>query len=121
VAVPGKLVRQIIECLYRNNRLFSGSLQIGDRLVGPATLDAPVLAVVNTADDVAPMVSVKPFTDALSGNVRILDHPGEIGVCLQHLAILVGREAKVTVWPEIIAWIRSCASVDASRLARAER
>lgn len=109
VALPSRLVQQIVEWLYRDNRFVRGTLQIGDSLVGPSTLAAPVIAIVNTADDVAPMVSVKPFTDALPpANVQILQFPGEIGVCLQHLAILVGREAKVTIWPEIMAWIASC-------------
>lgn len=113
VALPGKLVKQIVECLYRDNRFFRETLRIGARLVGPSTLRVPVLAVVNTADDIAPMHSLKPFADALpSNNARIFDFPGEIGVGLQHLAILVGREAKVTVWPEIIAWMKSCPAKD---------
>lgn len=106
VPLPGKLVQQIIEWLYRENRFCRGTLKIGDALVGPTSLSAPVLAVVNTADDVAPMASLKPFTDSLpSKDVRIVEYPGEIGVCLQHLGILVGREALATVWPDIMAWI----------------
>jgi polyhydroxyalkanoate synthase subunit PhaC len=82
-------------------------LKIGQRPIGPATLTVPLLAIVNTADDVAPMVSLKPFTDAMPSNaVRVIEYPGEIGACLPHLAILVGREARAKVWPEIIAWIK---------------
>jgi polyhydroxyalkanoate synthase subunit PhaC len=106
VALPGKLVQQIIDWLYRENRFCRGALQVGEKPVGPATLSAPVLAVVNTADDVAPVVSLKPFTDAMpSMNARVIEYPGEIGVCLQHLGILIGHEARAAVWPEIIAWI----------------
>jgi polyhydroxyalkanoate synthase len=106
VALPGKLVRQIIDWLYREDRFRRGALEIGQRPIGPATLTVPVLAIVNTADDVAPMVSLKPFTDAMPSNaVRVIEYPGETGACLQHLAILLGREARAKVWPEIIAWI----------------
>ena len=32
---------------------------------------------------------------------------GEIGVCLQHLGILIGRRAHEQVWPQIFSWINS--------------
>jgi polyhydroxyalkanoate synthase subunit PhaC len=108
VPVPGKLVHQIIEWLYRENRFCRGDLKIGDTLVGPFSLSAPTLAVINTADDVAPLDSVKSFIDAMpTRDVRIVEYPGEIGVCLQHLGILIGRDAQVQIWPEIIFWINS--------------
>ncbi len=107
VALPGNPVRQIIEWLYRGNRFCRGELIIGERLVGSATLSAPTLAVVNTVDDIAPLSSLKPFTDAMAKNVRLIEYAGEIGVCLQHLGILVGRQAQAGVWPEIVAWLKS--------------
>ncbi len=107
VALPGKLVQQIVDWLYREDRFRRGTLKIGETLAGPANLSVPVLAVVNTADDVASLVSLKPFIDAMPlKNVQVIEFPGEIGVCLQHLAILVGREAQAKVWPDIIAWMR---------------
>ena len=108
VPLPGKLVHQIIEWLYRENRFWRGTLKVGETLVGPSTLSVPTLAVVNTVDEVAPLASVKPFTDAMpAGNVRIIEYPGEIGVGLQHLGILVGRQAHARVWPEIMSWLNS--------------
>jgi polyhydroxyalkanoate synthase len=108
VPLPGKLVHQIIEWLYREDRFCRGDLKIGVSLIGPLTLSVPTLAVVNTADDVAPLDSVKPFLDVMPmRNARIVEYPGEIGVCLQHLGILIGRKAHAEVWPEIISWIDS--------------
>jgi polyhydroxyalkanoate synthase len=40
-------------------------------------------------------------------DVRIVEYPGEVGVCLQHLGILIGRKAHAQVWPEIIFWIEA--------------
>ena len=106
VPVPGKLVRHIIEWLYREDRFCRGDLKIGGKLIGPHRLSVPTLAVVNAADDVAPFDSVKPFIDAMPiRDVRIIEYSGEIGVCLQHLGILIGRKARAQVWPEIISWI----------------
>ena len=105
--LPGKLVHQIIEWLYRENRFCSNQLKIGEKVVGPSTLSVPTLAVVNTADEVAPLNSLKPFADAMAKNVQIIEYPGELGVCLQHLGILVGRHAQAHVWPEILSWLKS--------------
>ncbi len=107
VALPGRLVHQIVKWLYRENRFCRGNLKIGEKLVGPSTLSAPTLAVVNTVDEVAPMASLKPFADAMARNMRIMEYPGEIGVCLQHLGILVGRQAHAGIWPAIISWLKS--------------
>jgi polyhydroxyalkanoate synthase len=106
VPLPGKLVHQIVEWLYRENRFCRGTLEVGGALAGPSTLSAPMLALVNTADEVASLASLKPFTDAMpAGVARIIEFPGETGACLQHLAILVGRRAHAQTWPQIIAWI----------------
>ena len=107
IALPGKLAHQILEWLYRENRLCRGVLQIGETLAAPSNLSVPTLAIVNMADEVAPLASIKPFTDAMPRtNVRVIEYPGEVGVCLQHLGILVGRQARMTVWPDIISWLK---------------
>ena len=108
ISLPGKLVHQLIEWLYRENLFCQGALTIGGTLVGPQSMSVPTLAVINTADDVATLDSVKPFIDAMpTSDARIIEYPGEIGVCLQHLGILVGRQAHTQVWPDITSWIGS--------------
>jgi polyhydroxyalkanoate synthase len=108
VALPGKLVSEIVEWLYRENRFGRGDLQLGGQTIGPKTLSAPTLAVVNTADAVAPLDSVSPLGEALGPEkFTILSYPGETGVALQHLGILVGREAHAEAWPKIIDWIQA--------------
>ena len=108
VPLPGKLVHQIVQWLYRENRLCRGTLKVSEILVGPSSLSVPALAIVTTADEVAPLASVKPFIDAMPATgVRIIQYPGEVGIGLQHLGILVGRQARAHVWPEIISWIKT--------------
>lgn len=108
VRLTGKLVYQIIQWLYRENRFCRETLKVGEALVGPSSLSVPTLAVVTMADEVAPLASVKPCIDAMPvTGVRIIQHPGEVGVGLQHLGILVGRQARAHVWPEIIHWIKT--------------
>jgi poly[(R)-3-hydroxyalkanoate] polymerase subunit PhaC len=108
VPLPGKLVRDILEALYQENQLYNGTLVIGGRTIGPSCIRAPTLAVANTIDEVAPPESVIPFLEAMSGaDTRFIAYPAEAGVVLQHLGILVGRNAYARIWPQIISWIRS--------------
>ncbi len=114
VPLSGRLVDQVIQWLYCEDRFSRGTLPIGDRLIGPSGLSVPVLAAVSAADEVAPRASVAPFFEAMpTKNARIIEYPGEAGVGLQHLAILAGRQAYAQVWPQIIEWLgaeRQCAA-----------
>jgi polyhydroxyalkanoate synthase len=102
----GRLFRQILERLYRENQFCQGVLTVLGRRIGPSCLDLPILAIVNIADEVAPLASIEPFCEALpSKDVYVIKYPGEIGVALQHLGVLVGRDAYASVWPKIIAWL----------------
>jgi polyhydroxyalkanoate synthase subunit PhaC len=106
VPLPGRLVGEILQLLYRENRLCRGTLSVRNRVVGPRSLRLPTLAVVNTADEIAPPTSIIPFINAVPGQkVHVIEHAGEIGVGLQHLAILVGRQTYARTWPEIISWL----------------
>jgi poly[(R)-3-hydroxyalkanoate] polymerase subunit PhaC len=107
IPLPGKLVHHIVDWLYRENRFFRGLLKIGGKLVGPSSLSVATLAVINIADDVAPSISVRPFADAMAEKARIIEYSGERGVCLQHLGILVGRNAQAHIWPRILSWLKS--------------
>ena len=106
IPLPGKLVRQIIDWLYRENRFCRGNLKIHEKFVGPHGLSAPTLMVINSADQIASTASIIPFTEKMTTKTQITQYPGEVGVCLQHLGILVGRQAQATIWPDIISWIK---------------
>jgi polyhydroxyalkanoate synthase len=108
VALPGRLFDEILQWLYRENRFCAGTLAIRDRRFGPISVSLPTLAVVNTADAIAPPASVDPFIEAMrERDLQRIACSGETGVGLQHLAILVGRNAHARIWPEIVAWLRA--------------
>jgi polyhydroxyalkanoate synthase len=108
VPLPTRLVHEILEWLYREDRLCRGTLSIGERTAAPSRLRLPTLAVVNPRDEIAPPASVLPFIDAMPGqDVCVLEYRGEVGVGLQHLGILVGHQAFARVWPEIISWLNA--------------
>jgi polyhydroxyalkanoate synthase len=117
VPLPGRLLREIVEWLYRDNRFYHGTLPIRGRVVGPSGLPLPTLMVINTADEIAPLASMAPFAQAMPGGAaRVIETAGESGAGLQHLAILVGCRAYAHVWPEIMSWIKASADAASSRL-----
>ncbi len=108
VALPARLVQQIIEWLYRQNRLCEGKLTVRNATLGPSKMRVPTLAVVNTADEIAGLASVKPFLDAMPmRDVGLIEYAGESGVSLQHLALLVGPRAYAQMWPETVSWLHA--------------
>jgi polyhydroxyalkanoate synthase subunit PhaC len=106
VPLPGKLMHQIIDWLYRENRFCREKLEVYEKFVGPHGLSTPTLMVINTADQIASFASLVPFTEKMTTKMQIIQYPGEVGVCLQHLGILVGRQARATIWPDILSWIK---------------
>jgi polyhydroxyalkanoate synthase len=108
VPLPARLVHQIVQWLYREDRFCRGTLRIGNTEIGPSSLRLPLLAVVNAADEIVPPASMTRFADAIADrHVRVVAYSGEAGVGLQHLALLVGRKARDQVWPEITAWLKA--------------
>jgi polyhydroxyalkanoate synthase subunit PhaC len=108
VALPGKLVNHIVQWLYRENRLCRGTLSVCNTTVGPANVRNPLLAIVNATDEIGPLASVAPFIDQMATkDIQIISCPNEVGVGLQHLGMLAGRQAYVSVWPQIISWIKA--------------
>ena len=108
VALPGKLVNQIVQWLYRENRFCHSTLTVLDRTVGPTRMPIPTLAIVNAADEIAPLTSVATFIDKMpTKDTGIIEHPGEIGVGLPHVGMLVGRAAYTWLWPQIVTWLKA--------------
>jgi len=107
-ALPGRLVHEIVEWLYRDNRFHRGTLPVEGRLVGPPGIACPVLAVVTAGDEVAPAASIDPFIAAVAASdVCRIDYAGETGVGLLHLGALIGRDAHARVWPQIVQWLQA--------------
>ncbi|GLK85798.1 alpha/beta hydrolase [Ancylobacter defluvii] len=106
VPLPGRLVHEIVRWLYREDRFRRGRIELEGRRLGPQDLRMPVLAMVNPSDEIGPRAAIEPFLAGMATNdTRIVEHPPEVGVGLQHLAILAGRRAHAETWPEIAAWI----------------
>jgi polyhydroxyalkanoate synthase len=108
--LPGRLFTEVVESLYREDRLTSGTLEIGDRQVGPKELRAPLVNVLDPRSHVIPARSVLPFHDAAASEEKlVIEYEGDVGVNLQHVGVLVGTSAHEKIWPEIFGWLEKVA------------
>ena len=106
--MPSRLFTDIVESLYRNDDFMQGRLSINGLSIGPQDLRAPLASVVDPRSKVIPLQAVVPFNQAAaSTNKLVLEYEGDIGVNLQHVGVLVGRNAHARIWPAIFAWLET--------------
>ena len=121
--LPRRLFEEVVDWLYREDRLMCGTLMVGQRRAAPELIHAPLLNVAETQSAVAPPESARPFYDAVrSTDKQWLWYEGDLGVCLQHLGMLVGKNAHEKLWPAIARWTHAHGSSrlfgEAKRLGR---
>jgi polyhydroxyalkanoate synthase len=104
--LPGKLFTDIVELLYRNDRLMQGELRVAGRKIGPSDLKAPLLCVVDPRSTIIPPKSIIPFHEAAAARPKkLLMYGGDVGVAVQHVGVLVGASAHSHIWPAIFDWL----------------
>jgi polyhydroxyalkanoate synthase len=106
-AMPARLFRDIVITLYRDDEFYGGALAIDEQHLGPDHMTMPILAVVNPINpDVPPWSTLRFLEQTHAPSCTVLNYAGEPGVALQHVGILVGRQAHATVWPRISGWLQ---------------
>jgi polyhydroxyalkanoate synthase subunit PhaC len=107
-ALPRRLVAELATLIVREDRFVRGTLEVGGRRAAPARLTAPLLCVLDRRCRLAPPESVLPFVEATASRAKALLHyEGDVGVALQHVGPLVGRNAHALLWPKIVEWTAS--------------
>jgi polyhydroxyalkanoate synthase len=105
---PQQLFTDVVDRLYRRDEFAAGTLTVAGRTVGPADLVAPVLTVVAPHSQVVPPSAVLPVHASFAAiEKQVLEYGGDTGVVVQHLGVLVGRNAHRILWPRILAWLDS--------------
>jgi polyhydroxyalkanoate synthase len=106
--LPGKLFTDIVESLYRRDEFMQGKLAIGARTIGPQSLATPLVSVYDPRSKVIPPAAVVPFHEAAASPRKLLlRYEGDVGVNLQHVGVLVGRNAHAQIWPAIFNWLEA--------------
>jgi putative long chain acyl-CoA synthase len=96
----GPAISDVVDMLV-DNRLREGGLVIGDRTVGLADLDCPILVVVGEADSFAPAPMVRKIVTA-APKAEVWECTLPVG----HFGLPVSSHAKAKTWPGVAAWVR---------------
>ena len=114
--LAGQLFVEVWEQLFRANRFMAGSLVVNGSRAVPAAVTTPLACVVDARCDIAPPQAVLPFHAAAgSAEKGLFWYEGDVGVSLQHVGMLVGRNAHRRLWPELAGWM--LAHADGAELA----
>jgi polyhydroxyalkanoate synthase len=109
-ALPRRLVAELATHIVREDRFARGALEIGGQAAMPSRLAAPLLCVVDPRCRLVPPAAVLPLLQAAgSPDKTVLHYDGDLGVSLQHVGPLVGRNAHALLWPKILDWIERVA------------
>jgi polyhydroxyalkanoate synthase len=94
LAYPGRTFAQLYHRFFRMNDLAAGRLEMNERTIDLANVEAPVLVVAGMNDVLAPADAVVGVEGLLTGapDVQVIRAPGG------HLGVLTGRGAKHTTW-----------------------
>lgn len=105
--LSGRLVAQVMDALYREDRFMRGTLCIDGQCVAPSDVAVPVAAIVDPRSRVVPAASVTGFVEAAASPATLLlQYGGDVGVALQHLGALIGDSAHRELWPRVLDWLQ---------------
>lgn len=100
IPYPGEAFKQFVQDFVRDDKLRRGGLQIGGHDVDLTRIDAKLLVVIGTADDVAPPASVAAALD----EIPVTDKEG-LRVPLGHIGLVAGSKAPELVWQPMARWL----------------
>jgi poly(3-hydroxyalkanoate) synthetase len=115
--LPGDFYLWIVAELFRDNKLISGSLEVGGSLVDLGRISVPLYLLAGATDHITPPPQVFAMKDYVSTpRARVVERTTSGG----HLGLFMGREALRDHWPPILAGVLEHSRPRASK-PRAER
>jgi poly(3-hydroxyalkanoate) synthetase len=102
VDLPGTYYLQVVEQLFKENRLAGGSFEILGRPIDLAGMRCPLFLLAARDDDV--VASEQIFATAHLVDSRHCAIERAIAPC-GHLGLFMGRKILAEVWPEIARWL----------------
>ncbi len=106
LVLPRRFVAELATQCLREDRFVRGALKVGGHVAAPSSFDAPLLCVVDPRCPLVPPAAMLPFLEAVASRDKtLLEYEREVGVALQHVGPLVGRNAHARLWPRILEWI----------------
>ncbi len=101
VAWPGPAMADFLRQFIAHNRMLEGGFVIEGRLVTLADITCPILSVVGSVDEIAPLAGVRAIRQAApQADVY------ELNLRAGHFGLVVGSTANTITWPAVAAWAR---------------
>ena len=100
IPMSGAAYRQLINELYKENRLMEGTLTIRGERVELAKLRASLFNVIAEADHITPPCQSERVLELVGSRDKEV-----FRVKGGHIGIMAGRGAEKTTWPHIDAWL----------------
>ncbi len=98
--IPGEFYLWIVEHLFRDNKLISGELKIGDERVDLGRIACPLNLLAGTTDHITPPDQVFALADhASTPKSDIMRDTAPSG----HLGLFMGHDALDNHWPRLLA------------------
>ncbi len=105
--LPGPAYLQVVDELFRHNKLIKGEFTVGDRMVDLSRIECPVAMVGGTSDHITLPCQVFAAADHVgSTRKRCFEVSGG------HIGLIVGRTAQAEAWPQIFAWLQEAITAD---------
>lgn len=101
--IPGAFYLWIVEHLFRDNALISGSLLIGDRTVDLRRIEMPLNLLAGANDHITPPDQVFALANLCSTPPQDVRREVTGG---GHLGLFMGHEALRNHWPQLLAEVR---------------
>jgi polyhydroxyalkanoate synthase len=100
VPMAGGAFRQLIDDLYRNNRLMKGEMVLRGERVDLGRIKANLLNVIATEDHITPPCQSGSIMERVASPDK-----AEIRIRGGHIGIMAGNGARRQTWPQIDTWL----------------
>ena len=98
--MAGATYRQLINELYKENRLMEGTMKLRGELVDLKKLTANLLNVIAESDHITPPCQSERVMDLIGSEDKEM-----FRVRGGHIGIMAGRGAEKNTWPHIESWL----------------
>jgi poly(3-hydroxyalkanoate) synthetase len=105
IDLPGTYYLQVVQWLYKDNRLATGHFAALGHVIDLSMVRAPIFLLAASDDEVvAPeqLLAAKHLVGSDAGQIRT-----EIAACT-HLGLFMGAGTLRETWPEIARWLAAC-------------
>ncbi|MDC7786059.1 poly(3-hydroxyalkanoate) synthetase [Rhodoplanes sp. TEM] len=102
IDLPGPYYLQVVQWLYKENRLVRGTFTVLGRRIDLSAVRLPVLLLAGGDDTVVgttPVLAAAAALGTAAGDLAAVEVPAT------HLGLFMGRRSLTETWPRIVAWL----------------